>query len=135
MLPKEGLETTPAISLNICCRSIRSIPCYLSYHRMITGPLAFFQLTNNRRSDFCQPSPTTSHYTAADPADMAAVGSVLPTAVVALIGALAFVLAAILASLGAHRLWKRRSAALSASPAVSGWLNFYLRRNTQVNGS
>ena len=84
------------------------------------------QLTNNRRSDFCQPSPTTSHYTAADPAESASVnGSILPTAVVALIGALAFVMAAILASLGVHTLWRwKRRSAVSAIPAVPGWPNF-----------
>ena len=81
-----------------------------------------FQLTNNRRSDFCQPSPDSSPYTADDPVTVEAVG--LPNAVIILISALAFVVVAILTSLGIYglRKWKRPSV-VTAPPAVEGWFN------------
>ena len=86
----------------------------------LTYFVLLFQLTNNRRSDFCQPSPDSSPYTA-DEHNIAEVAG-LPTAVVILISALAFVVVAILGALAIYGLRKwMRPLVVPAPPAVQGW--------------
>ena len=95
----------------------------------LTYFVLLFQLTNNRRSDFCQPSPDSSPYTANEN-DIAEVAG-FPFAVIILISALALVVTAILTALGicGLRKWKGLSV-VPAPPAVQGWINFdYLIRS------
>ena len=82
--------------------------------------MLLLQLTNNRRSDFCQPTPDSSPYTA-DEHDIAEVVG-FPTVVVILISALAFVVVAILGALAIYGLRKwMRPLVVPAPPAVQGW--------------
>lgn len=72
-------------------------------------------LTNNRRSDFCQPFPDSYPYTTEKPIIITE-SMTLPYAIVILISALAFVVVAISIALGIYGLRKWKRVTVASSP-------------------
>ena len=91
-------------------------------------------MTNNRRSDFCQPYPESSPNTADNTVIPEALG--LPTAVIILISALAILVVVVLIALGTYGFRKLRSLSVVTEPLeVQGWFSLnltFFSRNTPL---